>query len=472
MSHPDCLSSFLQGVDVPTQAAAFYANAPLLDVRHAASLPTDGHVRLPRMHKDAHIAPSSHRPNVLASERVLHWTTPHSDVFQSSLNSQLPPSAVLKLFKAMLFSLDENTCSNYGTGLLCFTQYCDSHHIPEHNCMPASKILLSAFSASAAGSVSESALNNWLVRLQYWHIVNGAAWHGSDMLHHVCRGFSKLVPPSSKRAKHPPVTIEALTTLKLGLDLSNAFNASVWAVASVAFWSCCRRVSLLPSLCSFIHTFIRLGELVIPSQNLFNSSKHVSRSVLPIQFSHLLNGMEHATFHIPWTKTTAEAGADISVTARNHSTCPLSALKHHLSANTLVPSSAPLFAFETADGSWAPMTKSWFMDCCNAVWVAAGLPQMPGHAFRIGGATELLLQGTDPSVVATQGRWLSRAFLEYWRRIESICCQFSSFSWPRSLYEHLCTSESYSNVFSLVINCHVFFFLSHTHDTQYACQSS
>jgi hypothetical protein len=179
-------------------------------------------------------------------------------------------------------------------------------------------------------------------------------------------------------------------------------------------------------LCSFIHTFIRLGELVIPSQNLFNSSKHVSRSVLPIQFSRLLNGTEHATFHIPWTKTTAEAGADISVTARDHSTCPLSALKHHLSANVLVPGSAPLFAFETADGGWAPMTKPWFMDRCNAVWVAAGLPQMPGHAFRIGGATELLLQGTDPSVVATQGRWLSRAFLEYWRRIESILPLFIS----------------------------------------------
>lgn len=87
--------------------------------------------------------------------------------------------------------------------------------------------------------------------LQYWHVVNGAPWHGSDMLHHVHHGFSKLVPPSSKRAKHPLVTIEALTTLRLGLDLSNAFDASVWAVASIAFWSCCQHVpssSLIPSL--------------------------------------------------------------------------------------------------------------------------------------------------------------------------------------------------------------------------------
>ncbi|KAG1842574.1 hypothetical protein C8R48DRAFT_38081 [Suillus tomentosus] len=45
---------------------------------------------------------------------------------------------------------------------------------------------------------------------------------------------------------------------------------------------------------------------------------------------------------------------------------------------------------------------------------------MPGHAFRIGGATELLLQGVHPDVVSSQGRWTSRSFLEYWRRIETI----------------------------------------------------
>jgi len=66
------------------------------------------------------------------------------------------------------------------------------------------------------------------------------------------------------------------------------------------------------------------------------------------------------------------------------------------------------------------------MDHCNAVWVVASFPQMPGHAFHIGGATELLLQGTDPNIVATQGHWLSHAFLEYWHRIESILPLFIS----------------------------------------------
>lgn len=60
--------------------------------------------------------------------------------------------------------------------------------------------------------------------------------------------------------------------------------------------------------------------------------------------------------------------------------------------------------------------------------MSAGFPDMPGHAFRIGGATELLLQGVPSDVVATQGRWKSQAFLDYWRQINSILPLFISAS--------------------------------------------
>lgn len=108
--------------------------------------------------------------------------------------------------------------------------------------MPASSDLLSAFVADASGTVSDSTVNNWLSGLHYWHIVNGADWHGSssELLRHMRRGLSHLVPPTSKRARRPPVTLEALTQLRDGLDLSNSFDISVFAVACIAFWCCCR----------------------------------------------------------------------------------------------------------------------------------------------------------------------------------------------------------------------------------------
>ena len=61
MSSLNRLASSLEGVDIQAQAAAFYSNAPPLDVLHAALLPADGRIRQPRLRKDAHIIPSSFR---------------------------------------------------------------------------------------------------------------------------------------------------------------------------------------------------------------------------------------------------------------------------------------------------------------------------------------------------------------------------------------------------------------------------
>ena len=273
----------------------------------------------------------------------------------------------------------------------------------------ASEILLTAFAADAAGRVATSTLNTWLSGLRFWHIVNGAPWHTGPMLKQTRKGVRKLVPATSKRRKRPPVTVEHMYALRSGLDLTNSFDAAVWAIACVAFWSCCR-----------------LGELVVPSRNTFDSVKHVARSA-PLSFSSI-NETRFATLHIPWTKTTLVEGADISITARKDPSCPVSALEHHLRCNSSIPAHAPFFAFSTAAGGWAPMTRDWFLHRCNKIWVAAGLPDMPGHGFRIGGATHLLLSGVPPDIVATQGRWLSRAFLEYWRWIESILPLFISTS--------------------------------------------
>ncbi|TDL24499.1 hypothetical protein BD410DRAFT_719135 [Rickenella mellea] len=72
------------------------------------------------------------------------------------------------------------------------------------------------------------------------------------------------------------------------------------------------------------------------------------------------------------------------------------------------------------------MTRSWFMDRCNEIWNAAGYPELTGHSFRIGGATELLSRGVQPDIVATQGRWRSHAFLAYWRNVHRILPNFIS----------------------------------------------
>jgi len=84
------------------------------------------------------------------------------------------------------------------------------------------------------------------------------------------------------------------------------------------------------------------------------------------------------------------------------STCHCStttAFKHHLSSNTNIPPTAPLFAFETANGQWAPMNGLWFLEGCNEIWAKEGFTLIKGHEFQIGGTTHLLLLGFNPWVV-------------------------------------------------------------------------
>src|SRR5882724_2667992 len=205
------------------------------------------------------------------------------------------------------------------------------------------------------------------------------------------KGTAKMAPLSSRCPKRDPVTIEHIRALHRRLDLTNAFDIAVFAVACIAFWGCCR-----------------LGELLIDSS--FDPKSHVARDMV-ISHGVASNGSAFINF--------------------SNSTCqcsPTLAFEHHISSNTNLPSDAPLFAFETAGGSWSPLKRAWFVDRCNEIWSTKGYPTTTGHGFRIGGTTHLLLLGVDPWIVMVQGRWSSQAFLGYWRRCEEILPMFIGFS--------------------------------------------
>ncbi|KAF9221247.1 hypothetical protein BS17DRAFT_797242 [Gyrodon lividus] len=275
----------------------------------------------------------------------------------------------------MLRSLDEDTYGNYNAGLLHFTQFCDSQNISEADHMPALASLLSAFASAHAGTISDKTVSKWPASLHFWHVINHAEWNANNMLHHVHHGITKMVPPSSKCAKHPPVTLEALITLGGGLNNSSPMDSAI-----------------LETLLS-LHT---------PPSNRFLTNKDFTR---------------FCSFHIPWTKTMKELGADISITSHPHITCPFSTLQAHFSTNSNLPSTAPLFSYEFSNGLWQALTKPNFLKCCNDIWVRASFPSMPGHGFCV-----------SLDVIAQQGHWKPQAFLEYWCHIKCILSLFISSS--------------------------------------------
>ena len=175
---------------------------------------------------------------------------------------------------------------------------------------------------------------------------------------------------------------------------------------------------------SFFLTYIRLGELIFNS--IFDPLSNVSRST-NIKCGIASNGLKYMNFHLPHTKTKAH-GEDVNITDSTCPCSPISAFEHHLLSNSDIPSNAPLFAYETGNGTWSPLKRSWFLRRCNKIWEKDGLSAAKGHGFRIGGTTHLLLLGVDPWIVMVQGRWSSQAFLTYWRRCEEVLSLFIGFS--------------------------------------------
>ncbi|KAF8229212.1 hypothetical protein L208DRAFT_1287590 [Tricholoma matsutake] len=118
-------------------------------------------------------------PHVLAHDRMLLCKTPFSIYSLHHLASFFPLETILCWCDVISTSIEEQTHENYGTSLLCFTQFCNKYNIHENLQMPSSEALLCLFIANqGASSVSEHTVSSWLSSLEMWHSINGAPWHG------------------------------------------------------------------------------------------------------------------------------------------------------------------------------------------------------------------------------------------------------------------------------------------------------
>jgi hypothetical protein len=404
-------------VNKPSRAAVLAKIKPAKARKPRKSV-TDENARIPdllrptslaistRLKKDLRpvIGSSILRPPVPAADRLTSWLSPFgiSDVGFSG--TSLPSSQIDHLKATLHGSIVPKTAGNYAAGIARFHEYCDKFNIPEVERYPASDVLLAAFVSSWCGQISDKTVDGWLSGIRKHHDYMGAPWKGDFLLATVLQTIEKQVLTTSRRPPRPPASYAHIEALAKDLDFtSNCFEAAVFAIACVAFWGICR-----------------LGELTIPSINTFDPQFHASRSS-PLDRRTLENGTRYLVWHIPFDKVKREHGADINLTARPSTIiCPVFAMENHLRVNSVgIPPGAHFFSFRTNSG-WKPMPKSWFLDRCNAVWKARGLESLFGHSFRIGGATEMLLLGIPPDVVMVQGRWTSRAFMEYWRRSHEI----------------------------------------------------
>jgi hypothetical protein len=132
--------------------------------------------------------------------------------------------------------------------------------------------------------------------------------------------------PSHEKPPRPLVSLKQLHALRRALDLTLPFHAAVWAVALITFFGC-----------------RRLGEITVLNLSSFNPMFNVMHSSNPI-FRTLRDGTHSMDFHIPWTKTTREKGADVILTARSDSLCPCITVLNYFMVNNKIPSEPALDA--------------------------------------------------------------------------------------------------------------------------------
>ncbi|KAJ6616506.1 hypothetical protein B0H10DRAFT_1799433 [Mycena sp. CBHHK59/15] len=362
--------------------------------------PTHMIARKPRAGTE--IAYNVFRPHVLAEDRLRTWKSPFAVEHDAHFRRSLPAEVVEKTYAALIASFTGPTQSNYVAGILRFHQFCDTHSISEDARMPTSHLLLAAFIANHIGKVGGGTVKSWMSGIKAWHDVNGAPWLGEDRWVELARRTANKLGTAFKRTQRGPVTAQHMIALHAALNLSLPFDAAVWAIACACFWGCCR-----------------LGELTVPGVDKYNPKLHASRgtSITRIRPS---STTPATAVRLPWTKSTREQGATMTLTYRDDDLCTSKALKNHLGVNANAPVNAHLFAFRSVNGNWNPMTKDWFLAHCSAIWKDAKLLAVFGHSFHIGGSTELLLAGVPCEIVAVLGGWTSLAFLLYWHKIEHI----------------------------------------------------
>jgi hypothetical protein len=282
----------------------------------------------------------------------------------------------------------QSTKAAYGAGLLAYHLFCDQRGVPEHQRCPASPILILSFIANAAGAYSGKTLAGYVFAVRAWHILHGQTW---AMVPAELK--AALTPPTSRRPKRNPITVQFLVDARSRLNLALPFDAAFYACLTTTFYS-----------------LACLGEFTVPTLQAFHPDLHVKPSDMTIRTDR--NGLHVTVFHLPVTKMSRQ-GEDVYWSTQPGQSDPEAAIAHHFSVNTPSPADH-LFSWRHPAGL-RPLTRRAFLDALQDLSKALQLARFQGHSIRIGATLELLLRGVPFDVVKTIGRWSSEAFLVYLR---------------------------------------------------------
>ena len=251
--------------------------------------------------------------------------------------------------------------------------------------------------------ISVAVVRKYLAAVRAWHIAQGwpppLSEEDHERINWSLRGLENI-QGNRKHPLRPPISISMLRALRATLDISNPFEACIWAMAVCAFWG-----------------MMRFGEGSVTTRDAFDKTKHLKRR--DVFFGADLDGKQYVRLNLPSAKTAKPGEIQSVFMVPQDGLCPIEAL-HNLA--TVVPAGPddPLFSWRDRHGDIRPMVKSKAIHYINTILKSWGWGTTFGHSFRIGGASFYLSQKVDPEIVRIAGRWRSLAYEAYIRAFEQI----------------------------------------------------
>ena len=251
------------------------------------------------------------------------------------------------------------------------------------------------FISSCAGAYSGRTLSNYFYAVRAWHVLHGAPWKmNAPEMKAALDGAAILAPPSSRRPKRLPMTIDIINSLATRFDTSKPLNAAVFACLTTAFFSAAR-----------------LGEFTLPTLKSFIPDQHVKPS--DVRCDQDRHGLKVTAFRLPHTKASID-GEDVYWADQPGVSDPQAALAKHFTVNN-PPQDQPLFSWRHSNGL-RPLTRNEFLKRINLAATELGIDSLKCHGIRIGAILEYLLRGVPFDVVKSIGHWSGESFVLYLRQ--------------------------------------------------------
>jgi len=184
----------------------------------------------------------------------------------------------------MAHAWELDTHTTYASSLLNYMVFCDKKNIPEKDRAPVSQLLLMSFVSTLAATYSGSTISNYVYGIRAWHILHGVPWRVEKLeMDVLLKAAEKLTPPTSKRKKRCPYTIDFMMAIRHNLDLSSPLGGSVFACLATCFFATGH-----------------VGEFTVQKLDGFDRNTHVSRAQL--SYDQNREGQQVTVLHIPRTK--------------------------------------------------------------------------------------------------------------------------------------------------------------------------